>query len=67
MRKKACQMQYEVHWVAISQYFHDALGQKMTKEVARREKLTLMREGVLDGKYNRLFIPTFVVNFIVSC
>ena len=40
-------MQYEVRWVAISQYFHAALGQKMTKEEARREKLALMREEYL--------------------
>lgn len=60
-------MQYEVRWVAISQYYHDALGEKMTKEEARRQKLTLEREEYLMVSITDFFIPTFVVNFIVSC
>ena len=59
-------MQYEVRYVAISTYYHDALGVKMTKEEARRMGITLERQ-VLGGRYKRFFIPMFVVHFIVSC
>ncbi len=34
-------MQYEVRYVAISTYYHDYLGVKMTKEEARRMGITL--------------------------
>ena len=47
-------MQYDVRWVAISQYYHDALSVKMTKEKARRDKLTLQR-----GKYLAVSIIFF--------
>ena len=40
-------MQYEVRWVAISTYYHDALGVKMTKEEARRMGITLERDKFL--------------------
>ena len=43
-KKKARQLQYEVHWVAISQYYHIYLQQKMTKTQAQRQKITMSRE-----------------------
>ena len=43
-KKKARQLQYEVRWVAVSQYYHIYLQQKMTKTQARRQRLTLNRE-----------------------
>jgi len=33
-KKKARQLQYEVRWVAVSQYYHYYLHQKMTKTQA---------------------------------
>lgn len=52
-------MQYEVRWVAISQYHHDALETKMTKENARRMHVTLEREeylavSITDFSFRRL-------------
>ena len=46
-KSKARQMQYGVRWVAISTYYHDALGVKMTKEEARRMDITLQRHQYL--------------------
>ena len=46
-KKKARQMQYEVRYVAISTYYHDYLGVKMTKEEARRMAITLERPEFL--------------------
>ena len=43
-KKKARQLQYEVRWVAVSQYYHIYLEQKMTKTQAQRQRLTLNRE-----------------------
>ncbi|XP_048566959.1 uncharacterized protein LOC125546905 [Triticum urartu] len=43
-KKKARQLQYEVRWVAVSQYYHIYLQQKMTKTQAQRQRLTLNRE-----------------------
>ena len=40
-------MQYEVRYVAISTYYHDVLGVKMTKEEARRMGITLERDEFL--------------------
>ena len=40
-------MQYEVRYVAISTYYHDVLGVKMTKEEARRMGITLERPEFL--------------------
>ena len=40
-------MQYEVRYVAISIYYHDVLGVKMTKEDARRMGITLERPEFL--------------------
>ena len=40
-------MQYEVRYVAISTYYHDVLGVKMTKEEARRMGITLERHEYL--------------------
>ena len=40
-------MQYEVRYVAISTYYLDVLGVKMTKEEARRMGITLERHGLL--------------------
>ena len=40
-------MQYEVRYVAISTYYHDYLGVKMTKEEARRMGITLERHEYL--------------------
>ena len=40
-------MQYEVRYVAISTYYHDALGVKMTKEEARRMGIILERPEYL--------------------
>ena len=40
-------MQYEVRYVAISTYYHDALGAKMTKEEAKRMGITLERHEYL--------------------
>ena len=40
-------MQYEVRYVAISTYYHDALGVKMTKEEAQRMGITLERPEFL--------------------
>ena len=43
-KKKARQLQYEVRWVAVSQYYHYYLHQKMTKSQAQKQQLTLNRE-----------------------
>ncbi|XP_037431610.1 uncharacterized protein LOC119298232 [Triticum dicoccoides] len=43
-RKQTRQIQYEVHWVAISRYYHDKHGVKVTKEEAKAQDLTLERE-----------------------
>ena len=43
-KKKARQLQYEVRWVAVSQYYDIYLQQKMTKTQAQRQRLTLNRE-----------------------
>jgi hypothetical protein len=43
----ARQLQYEVRWVAISQYYYNYRNMKMPKEVAREEHLTLTREQYL--------------------
>nr|BDI54539.1 transposon protein, putative, CACTA, En/Spm sub-class [Triticum aestivum] len=43
-KKKARQFQYEVRWVAVSQYYHIYLQQKMTKTQAQRQKITMSRE-----------------------
>ena len=43
-KKKARQLQYEVRWVAVSQYYHSYLHQKMTKTQAQKQRLTLNRE-----------------------
>ena len=40
-------MQYEVRYVAISTYYRDYLGVKMTKEEARRMGITLERPEFL--------------------
>ena len=48
-------MQYEVRYVAISTYYHDVLGVKMTKEEARRMGITLERPEFL-AVYKRFFI-----------
>ena len=40
-------MQYEVRYVAISTYYHDVLGVKMTKEEAWRMGITLERHEYL--------------------
>ena len=40
-------MQYKVRYVAISTYYHDYLGVKMTKEEARRMGITLERDEFL--------------------
>ncbi|XP_048546200.1 uncharacterized protein LOC125525240 [Triticum urartu] len=46
-KKKARQLLYEVRRVAISTYYHDALGVKMTKEEARKENITFERHKYL--------------------
>ena len=46
-KKKARQLQYEVRYVAISTYYHDVLGVKMTKEDARRMGITLEKPEFL--------------------
>ena len=43
-KKKARQLQYEVRWVAISQYYHYYLQQKMPKTQAQKLRLTLSKE-----------------------
>ena len=43
-KKKARRLQYEVRWVAVSQYYHSYLHQKMTKSQAQKQRLTLNRE-----------------------
>lgn len=43
-RKQTRQIQYEVHWVAISRYYHDAHGEKVTKEEDKENNLNLTRE-----------------------
>ena len=43
-KKKARQLQYEVCWVVVSQYYHTYLHQKMTKTQAQRDKITMSRE-----------------------
>jgi len=43
-KKKARQLQYEVRWVAVSQYYHYYLHQKMTKTQAQKLRLTLSKE-----------------------
>ena len=48
-------MQYEVRYVAISTYYHDYLGVKMTKEEARRMGITLEKPEFLAVSIN--FIP----------
>ena len=40
-------MQYEVRHVAISTYYHDYLGVKMTKEEARRMGIIMERHEYL--------------------
>ena len=58
-RKKARQIQYEVRWVAISHYYHNYLGQKMTKKEAQKQRLTLSREqymkvSITDFSFRRI-------------
>ena len=62
-------MQYEVRYVAISTYYHDYLGVKMTKEEARRMGITLERDKFLavDIKDFSLCFHYLVVHFTVSC
>ena len=62
-------MQYEVRYVAISTYYHDVLGVKMTKEEARRMGITLERDEFLavSIKEFSLCFHYLVVHFIVSC
>ncbi|XP_048567034.1 uncharacterized protein LOC125547036 [Triticum urartu] len=43
-KKKARQLQYEVRWVAVSQYYHYYLHQKMPKTQAQKLRLTLSKE-----------------------
>ena len=43
-KKKARQLQYEVRWVAVSQYYHYYLQQKMPKTQAQKLRLTLSKE-----------------------
>ncbi|XP_048548724.1 uncharacterized protein LOC125528275 [Triticum urartu] len=43
-KKKARQLQYEVRWVAVSQYYHYYLHQKMTKTQTQKLRLTLSKE-----------------------
>ena len=62
-------MQYEVRYVAISTYYHDVLGVKMTKEEARRMGITLERPEYLavSIKDFSLCFHYLVVHFTVSC
>ena len=62
-------MQYEVRYVAISTYYHDYLGVKMTKEEARRMGITLERDEFLavSIKDFSLCFDYLVVHFTVSC
>ena len=55
-------MQYEVRYVAISTYYHDALGVKMTKEEARRMGITLERPEFLA-----VSIKDFSLCFHILC
>ena len=55
-------MQYEVRYVAISTYYHDVLGVKMTKEEARRMGITLERPEFLA-----LSIKDFSLCFHILC
>lgn len=49
-KKKARQLQYEVRWVAVSQYYHYYLHQKMTNSSA--EATTYLEQGAVhDGNY----------------
>ena len=50
-KKKAPQLQYEVRWVAVSQYYHIYLHQKMTKTQAQKQKTYLEQGAVHDGNY----------------
>ena len=50
-KKKARQLQYEVRWVAVSQYYHIYLQQKMTKTQAQRKKNYHEQGAVHDGNY----------------
>ena len=61
-KKKARQMQYEVRYVAISTYYHDVLGVKMTKEEARRMGITLERPEFLA-----VSIKDFSLCFHILC
>ena len=47
MQEEGSQMQYEMRYVAISTYYHDVLGVKMTKEEARRMGITLDKDEFL--------------------
>ena len=62
-------MQYEVRYVAISTYYHDVLGVKITKEEARRMGITLERYEYLavSIKDFSLCFHYLVVHFTVSC
>ena len=62
-------MQYEVRYVAISTYYHDVLGVKMTKKEARRMGITLERPEFLavSIKDFSLCFDYLVVHFTVSC
>ena len=55
-------MQYEVRYVAISTYYHDYLGVKMTKEEARRMGITLERPEFLA-----VSIKDFSLCFHILC
>jgi hypothetical protein len=64
-------MQYEVRWVAITQYYHDVLGVKMPKEEAKTGDITLERHEYLavsikDFSFRRLwYISTFRVRHAI--
>ena len=62
-------MQYEVRYVAISTYYHDYLGVKMTKEDARRMGITLEKPEFLAVRIKdfSLCFHYLVVHFTVSC
>ena len=55
-------MQYEVRYVAISTYYHDILGVKMTKEEAQRMGITLERPEFLA-----VSIKDFSLCFHILC
>ena len=53
-------MQYEVRWVAITQYYNDVLGEKLTKEEAKSWDISLERNEYLavsikDFSFRRLW------------